>query len=463
MLTITSSNETAIVSDRCIGTNIYIDEKASCSDFDTTSLEIVGRKSRLEGEEVESSTSTFALTTSPSPLSSLSSSPVSSTRDALSALPPASLHALSVPTNSQNNSTNKTNDGSKPYIFSRYWGKTGRKPIPLRSMRSPAAQTTSTASPVSPSRAAADAYYSSYSSSCLHVRSHAPQDPDALLRSVTNAELLEDENDFFRNNNGNCHSNDAAVAASLSSSRSQSPRRRSILPIAPLSHPALKSTIKSSSTRNIWRKSVSSPNVVAASHRLLGSTDKRFSLPRSSSSVAPTSISTLTSSSMLTPGASCLRPFQKYSHNRKDVKSVNVQRSVDFSKSWTALALLSSSPSSKSSSKSMRTFTTIASTVAESASAPATVSGSTPTSTHTQATYACARAFTSTITSTTMPKSEPFSERFVPISRDSLCRENSSSSLASVSSVSFLEAVDVRHFEKPRETYAPKGWSAYFN
>jgi hypothetical protein len=159
-------------------------------------------------------------------------------------------------------------------------------------------------------------------------------------------------------------------------------RRRSILPPAPMSHPALKSTV-THGTKS-WRKSVSLSNVESYS--------RRNSLPLDAHKHKTNSLPRMRSSSCILqvqPGPSCLRSYQKYSPSRPS----ETRKSLDSE--------LSSSP--------------------------------------------CASA---------MPSSA---------SASSLVSSSGHSRSSSTSSVSFLEAVDVRHFEPPRETYSGKGWSEYFN
>lgn len=369
MLAMAPTNETAIFGER--SSNIGTDAVGCSDDFGLQSLSIGGRDPL-------------------SPNASDRRNDELSYSDCSSSVSSQNECCHSNDTTTASNSTNNTHTRNSPgrSVFSGYWERTGQKPIPIRSMRSlkgfdssqsPAAHpaSSSMASPSTPR---------GYSSS----RSRYPHDV-SLHPSVSDVDLLE-EDDVVPTG---IHSDAMARSPVPSHSQSHERRRRSILPVAPLSHPALRTT----KTRRSCRKSASLPCVdvhVHAHHRLLVSTDMARSLPRMISGP-------------FTPRASCLRPFQKYSPNRND------------------------------SSRSNATATTCTADSSGSSSA--------------------ASSFSST-DSMQMPL-RPGDDDSVLWRPQMTC--SSSSSLVSVtSSVSFLDAVDVRHFEKPRETYAQKGWSDYF-
>lgn len=318
---------------------------------------------------------------------------------------------------------------SKRSVFSQYWRKTGQKPVPLRPLKSLSTSDLLRRSPYtlqSPQTQEVETVASSWdvkvsnrdrnsSSTSLNSNS-SPVDlhiDRALLKSFSNAEFLED-NDCHEYTEGSAsqsppsRSQSHLQSQSPSSSQSQSPttpstpRRRSILPPAPMSHPALKSTLRTQ--QRSWRKSVSLSSVNEYSrsnyynNSSLGASPKTRSMPRMRSS-----------SSILQPGASCLRPTQKYSPCRPDVSSRKTMVSPLSSPLSPPLSLSIPPLPSQLQSPSLLQLPTIES------------SGS--------------------------------------ASDSHLSRCGSSST---VSSVSFLEAVDVRHFEPPRETYSGKGWSEYF-
>jgi len=306
----------------------------------------------------------------------------------------------------------------KRLVFSQYWQKTGQKPIPFRGVKSPSNSALSGRSPYTlpPQTSSLTAATLDASTSISSTTpSMSPFNSSSSLfsidrllnKSMSNADLLEDD--------GNCscpntETEGSALKAtqllesqSLSRTQTQTqtpsqtparrPRRRSILPPAPMSHPALKSTV-THATRS-WRKSVSLSNVGGcyARNRELIATNKTRSLPR------------LPSSSVLLPGNSCLRPHQKYSPSKKNLANIDTD-------TVTVNADFGNIPISRKPESTTRQCSTLTS---------------------------------SSSTTTTM--------QFPGL----LTRSDSASS-----SVSFLEAVDVRHFEPPRETYSGKGWSDYF-
>ena len=235
-------------------------------------------------------------------------------------------------------SQDSNNFVAKRSVFSQYWQKTGQTPLLLRLSKSPSSPdrmigkgstkvySTSIATPAAPT---------SFSSSLYPLGNS--------IASLSNADLLEDDECDI-----STQDEDEFEPPMEEVTPSPIGRRRSILPPAPTSHPAMKS----------WRKSASLSNVEGYSrwdrHHL---EHKTRSLPRMRSSPA------------IQPGPSCLRPHQRYSPSKAEA----------------------SRPLSQA---SPRTF----------------------------------------------------------------LRSDSNSS-----SVSFQEAVDVRHFEPPRMLFAGKGWSDYFN
>ena len=289
----------------------------------------------------------------------------------------------------------------KRSVFSKYWQKTGQKPTPLKPVKN-----------LSPSDIDIDDAPTSSTATWQVLSSplHIPFDQH-LLQSVSSADLLEDDHD------GNDdalqqHALEQPTRAQQQGLQQQqqdqysTPRRRSILPRAPISQPALKATVKTQKlTRSSWTKSASLTNV-AEQYSLYGNnsaitctTPKTRSLPRMRGS-----------SSLLQPGPSCLRPYQRYSPSNADSrKSPRLSSSASFSM-----------PSSPLLPMMLPTTTT---------------------------TMMVSQKSVSSLSFSPSP------------SRGQLSRCGSSST---VSSVSFLEAVDVRHFEPPRETYAGKGWSDYF-
>jgi len=314
-----------------------------------------------------------------------------------------------------------TRISSKRSVFSQYWRKTGQKPVPMRplislstsdllrrspyTLQSPQTQEVETVASswnVKGSNWDRNSSSTSLNSNSSSVDLHLDR---ALLKSFSNAELLED-NVCDEYTEGSASQSPPSrpqshlESQSPSSSQSQSPttpstpRRRSILPPAPMSHPALKSTLRMQ--QRSWRKSVSlsSVNEYSCSNYYnnysLGASPKTRSMPRMRSS-----------SSILQPGASCLRPTQKYSPCRPDVSS-RKKMAPPLSLSIPPLPSQLQSPS---------------------------------------------------------PLQLPTTESSGSASSSQLSRCGSSST---VSSVSFLEAVDVQHFEPPRETYSGKGWSEYF-
>lgn len=236
----------------------------------------------------------------------------------------------------------------KRSVFSQYWQKTGQTPVVLRPVKSLPNSDCATDS------SDADA---SHVASANSTSSSLPYTIDRSIASMSNADFLEDHDDEDDANDGEASSRDEFSLGDNSKEGGPHPplrRRRSILPPAPVSQPVLRS----------WKKSASLSNVECysrISNKLLA--HKSQSLPRMRSS-----------SSILQPGPSCLRPFQKYSPSKSnDPKSSEDQPTVS------------------------------------------------------------------------------------PCSPRRLLRSDSSSS-----SVSFQEAVDVRHFEPPRQIHSEKGWSEYF-
>lgn len=243
----------------------------------------------------------------------------------------------------------------KRSVFSQYWQKTGQTPVSLRP------------SPLSPPQEQLEG-----SNNASPVRLQSPE--ESLLRNLSNADLLEDDDcdwSSIQEEPASCaapQEHEQQQREDESNSNPSHPplrRRRSILPPAPMAHPALKST----PTR--WKKSASFSAVEG--HPSLEY--KTRSLPRMKSA-----------SSILQPGPSCLRPYQKYSPCKPDDRKT------------TASSIFPEGGSTESS----------------------------------------------------------------PPTPGRLSRSPSSCS-SIVSSVSFSEAVDVRHFEPPRETFSGKGWSDYFN
>jgi len=230
----------------------------------------------------------------------------------------------------------------KRSFFSQYWQKTGQTPVPLRPIKNlPDAELPSESSKQDASN---DTSESTTSSSM-------PYPIDRSIACMSNADFLEDDDEDI-----DCEPSTQDEASPRQHSEEEEPhppmrRRRSILPPAPASQPALRS----------WKKSASLSNVEGYSRYQNQLAHKTHSLPRMRSS-----------SSILQPGPSCLRPLPKYSPSKTNLSEL-------------------ASP-------------------------------------------------------------------LTPSSRRRLLRSDSSSSC-----VSFHEAVDVRHFEPPKETYAGKGWSEYFN
>jgi len=273
---------------------------------------------------------------------------------------------------------NASRNPPKRSVFSQYWKKTGQKPVPLRPVklistpnllqRIPPGLTQES----SPLTAAAD---SPGSTSAYSVDDHR------AIRSMSNADFLEDDDDSC------CRDVPAASrqvtlefpAPHAPSPSSPSKRRRSILPPAPRSHPALKKSTIAKGSQS-WRKSLSLSSVEEYSRMTTPALDtehKTQSLPRMRSTGSQ-------------PLHSCFRPNPKYSLSKSDSAS---RKRLDL------LSLLSSH------------------TISESGSSSSLRPGM-------------------------------------------LLRTESCSSTGS--SVSFLEAVDVRHFEPPRQHYAGQGWSDYF-
>lgn len=292
----------------------------------------------------------------------------------------------------------------KRSVFSNYWKKTGQKPTTLQPVKSLSASD-------SVSTLDNDARTSIATSHVLSSPLHFPLDRH-LLQSMSSADFLEDDdagNSSYHDDTSPEHASEQPPQAQHQDQQLQQQqgqplqRRRSILPRAPASHPALKSTstVMTQRRRSSWRKSASLSNVAEGyscygnNSPLACTTPKTRSLPGMRSS---------SSTSLLQPGPSCLRPYQKYSPSKADADAYS-RRSLVLSSSTSWSASSSSSPSSPTMLPKMM-------------SSGASVS-----------------------------------------SRDQLSRCGSSST---VSLVSFLEAVDVRHFEPPRETYAGKGWSDYF-
>ena len=227
----------------------------------------------------------------------------------------------------------------KRSFFSQYWQKTGQTPVPLRPIKT--FPDTELPSECSNQDASNDTSESTTSSSM-------PYPIDRSIACMSNADFLEDDDE-----DNDCEPSTQDESSSRQHAEEEGPhppprRRRSILPPAPASQPSLRS----------WKKSASLSNVEGYSRYPNQLAHKTHSLPRMRSS-----------SSILQPGPSCLRPLPKYS-----------------------------------------------------------------------------------------PSKTNLSELSSPLTPRRLLRSDSSSSC-----VSFHQAVDVRHFEPPKETYAGKGWSEYFN
>lgn len=255
----------------------------------------------------------------------------------------------SVSSQDSNNFVASGNPSRVPFkrsVFSQYWQKTGQTPVILRPVKS--LPTTDLASDTS------DADVSNVAST-HSTSSSLPYPIDRSIASMSNADFLEDHDEDDGNECEASTRGDSSLKHNSKGEVSHPPlgRRRSILPPAPVSQPALRS----------WKKSVSLSNVEGYSRCNNTLAHKSRSLPRMRSS-----------SSILQPGPSCLRPFQKYSPSRPNGSKASEDQ----------------------------------------------------------------------------PRVSQCSPR-------RLMRSDSSSS-----SVSFQEAVDVRHFEPPRESYSEKGWSEYF-
>jgi len=262
---------------------------------------------------------------------------------------------------------NASRNPHKRSVFSQYWKKTGQKPVPLRPVR--LISTPNLLQSIPPGLTQGSSPFTAATDSPGSTSAYGDYDHRAI-RSMSNADFLEDDDDSC------CHDVPASQQVTLEfpvphapSPTSPSKRRRSILPPAPRSHPALKS----------WRKSLSLSSVEEYSRMTTPALDtehKTQSLPRMRSTGSQ-------------PLHSCFRPNPKYSP-------------MSNSASRKRLDLLSLSSSH---------------TISESGSSSSLRPGL-------------------------------------------LLRTESGSSTGS--SVSFLEAVDVRHFEPPRQLYAGQGWSDYF-